>query len=121
MSAPAYYEHSGRFSLKPLRLVLCLFGFHKWDDDRCVRCGKRVDWKTLAKLARAINVSHALVHDPSKRTCFDDSFAPWDCGQLLLEARNHLPPGKWASWVESELTFSVDEADSYIRFYEKSF
>jgi hypothetical protein len=65
----------------------------------------------LADLAQRINDAHEQVVD-SARTTLERAIA---CGKLLLEAKELVPHGEWAAWIENNFRGSARSSQAYMR------
>lgn len=84
------------------RSVACLIPqptAEEWDED------------TLEELAARIQEAHLAVSRASEAVV---AFAR-RAGQLLLKARDRVPPGSWQAWLEANCDFSVRTAQVYMR------
>lgn len=65
----------------------------------------------LPKLIAAIDREHHAAMGAA-RNALEHALA---CGRLLVKAKETVPHGKWALWVENHLSVSPRQASNYMR------
>lgn len=69
-----------------------------------------------AKLVAEINEEHRL-YTLATESAWTRA---WDVGALLVKAKDIVGHGAWDAWVEANLTFTVRQAQKYMRFHRLS-
>lgn len=66
-------------------------------------------------LAQAIEREHEAAIGAA-RACLEHAIR---CGELLIRAKAGVPHGQWRLWVEAHLSFSIRQAQKYMRLAER--
>jgi Protein of unknown function (DUF3102) len=71
--------------------------------------------RKLERLAARINAAHA-----TREQAWKDNAHRWiDTGRMLCEARAEVHFGGWIDWVDENCKFNRQQANKYVRAYEK--